>query len=190
MTASIIGYRLSGQDNDSTMFDGVSPNATCPKCGCLLDFEVINPLFDLKVRKFDFSYTYDGHCIVSEKFKRFCDNSGYNNLCFRGFAKTPAFYDFTIRRVVEFDWESRKTRRERYCDLCKRYESVAGADPVFLRNDDCCLDDEFYGTDIFFGSGNQKHRLIIIGPGVYEALNDQSFCGIHYKPIFKGGLGP
>lgn len=131
----------------------------------------------------------DGRCIVSDKFKIFCERSEYDSLCFYELPSEPHFYAFSVTRVVAFDAEKRKTRFDGYCNVCNRYYSVAGAEPVFLMDDPKFLEKAFYATDILFGSGNEKHPLLIVGPSTCHSMIGEGFRGIYYRPIFRNGLG-
>jgi len=164
----ILGYDISGPDNDSYMYEKYEGVETCGTCGVMFDLEDTNPYFILSNKNFDVSYTYDGYCIVSKRFKAFCEGQGYKGLTFHGFIKDEGFYHLIVENKVEFDAKRRKVRFEKYCKECERYFDVIGAAPVFLKDISNALDDKIYSTDIMFASGNEKSPSIIIGPETYK----------------------
>ena len=95
----IVGYSITGDDNDSFMCssaDEVLENmkglSVCPVCKYRTDFFYINKNFKMSRRNKDFSSTYDGYDIVSRKFKEFCERRGYENIDFRGLKNEPDFF--------------------------------------------------------------------------------------------------
>jgi DNA-directed RNA polymerase subunit RPC12/RpoP len=184
----IVGYAITGEDNDSYMCascDRVFPDMpglnVCPKCGYRTDIFYTNPAFKLTRTKFDFSHTYDGACIVSERFKEFCIRHHFESLEFRALPAAKGFYHFIVHRIVPFDTITRKTRFGDLCPTCGFYESVAGATPSFLRVS-APLADGFWRSDILFGSRNEKHPLIFVGTSTKELMERERFAEIHFDP--------
>lgn len=64
---------------------------------------------------------------------------------------------------------------------------VAGATPAFLRVNQPLLD-QLFRTDVEFGSGNEQHPLIVMGPGVAERLRNADLLGIDLLPAQGEGL--
>ena len=186
----IIGYSITGYDNDSFMcssadevlqdMDGL---AVCPKCGYRTDFFYINSHFRASRRTYDLSSTYDGYTIVSRKFKEFCQRRGYEKLDFKGFEADPDFFALMSATIVEFDSDRSKPRFEDYCDACGNYESIVGPSPIYLKDISTPLADSFYRTDLLFASGNEKHPLIIIGPDTKAAILCEGFKNIDFEEI-------
>ena len=54
----------------------------CRYCGFKTRYDYTNPLFKLSKKTMDISYTYDGACIVSEKWKSFCIENDFSNVSF------------------------------------------------------------------------------------------------------------
>ncbi len=182
----VIGYKLSGTDNDSHMYINNKGLSVCDYCGYKTDSEYVNANFTIKRNIYDFSYTYDGCCIVSLKFKEFCLRENYTNIQFKALPLEPLFFYFIVKIQLNFDVKKRRTRFEKFCNICGNYESVIGANPVFLKNVNTPLEDMFYRTDQEFGSGNEKHPLIIVGVETYKKMKREKFKGLVAKEIRNG----
>ena len=89
-----LGYLVYGQDNQSLMYYKAEGLRTCLECGYKIDFEYVNPKLRIKKRIYDFSYTFDKCCIVSAKFKKFCEENNYHNIVFFQLPQDPDFYFF------------------------------------------------------------------------------------------------
>lgn len=92
-----LGYLVYGQDNQSLMYYKAEGLRTCLECGYKIDFEYVNPKLRIKKRIYDFSYTFDKCCIVSAKFKKFCEENNYHNIVFFNFRKILIFI-FSLQR--------------------------------------------------------------------------------------------
>jgi hypothetical protein len=182
----MVGYNLSGQDNDTHMFRDNSIVAKCEACGYRLDFLRTNPNYVLRGSKRDLSATYDGQTIVSKAFKEFCERNEYRGLKFAIFENDPDHFHLILTRVVKFDAAKRKTRFDKLCPECGNYESVVGATPSFLLVSDP-LKDGFYRTDLLFGSGNEKHPLELVGTATKAKLEAAKLKGLEFKPAY--GIG-
>lgn len=182
----IIGYRILGADNNSHMYDeDEAKYKKCVKCGFVTDFEYVNPILKIKRRVNDFSYTYDGRAIASLKFKEFCTRKNLKGIRFLELPSDKEFFYMLVDNIVEFDYEKRKTRFEEFCNECKLYRAVAGANPVILKNVEKELDSGIYATNISFGSGNELHSLIIVSNDIYKEMKIEKFRGITYDKIEK-----
>jgi hypothetical protein len=182
-----VGYSISGEDNDSYMcascdrvFAGMHGLRVCPTCNYRTDFAYTSSTFRLSRHTFDLSYTYDGACIVSQRFRDFCVRHGFEALEFRSLPATPGFFHFLVHRTVAFDTETRGTRFERWCATCQCYESVVGATPAFLKTPEP-LPEGFFCSDVLFGSGNAKSALLLVGSGTKTQIEQERFRGITYK---------
>jgi hypothetical protein len=173
----IIGYEISGYDNDSymtgtcdTLFD-LPFLPKCDKCGYRTDYRYTNKDFILKRKTLDFSSTYDGVTIVSLKFKEFCGRYGYSNLIFVGLPKSSDYFQFYINNsVIKYD----ASLKENLCDSCGQYESVIGPSAQ-LNSIAEPLPDGFYQSDLWFASRNEKSPIIIISPITLGYLTKDKF---------------
>ena len=183
----IRGYALSGYDNDSHMcssadqvFDDIEDLEICTACGYRTDFDFVNPLFTLSRKVQDISYTYDGYCIVSLRFKEACERKSLTGLRFISLPKEKTYFYFAPEPLVKFDYERRETRFENKCETCGNFESVVGAWPVFLRSK---LTADFNRTDLSFGSGNEKHPLLIISQVAKDIIEMEKIKGAIFEQI-------
>lgn len=175
-------YSLSGYDNDSYMcsstdrvFEEMESLEVCPKCGYRTDFEYINKNFRVKRRTNDISYTYDGYCIVSLKFKEACERAHLQSVQFTKLPGDKEYFHLKSACIVEFDTEKRKTRFENKCEECGNYESTVGATPAFIKGE---LASDICRTDIMFGSGNAKHPMILISEKAKEVFEREKLNGV------------
>jgi hypothetical protein len=175
----IVGFALSVPDNDSYMLAGGGPPSACSTCGLINDRTWVDPGFELQKAQFDASYTYDGYLIVSERFRSVTDGPGAH---FVALPSSPGFYSLVVDNRVPFDAARRKTVFEQPCDECGRFFVVAGATPVFLKVR-FRLADELYRTDVEFGTGNEQHPLIVMGPGLASRLREENLAGVDLRPV-------
>jgi len=181
------GFSLSGYDNDSFMcsstdrvFEEMDGLEVCQKCGFRTDFNYINNRFYVKRGINDISYTFDGYCIVSLKFKEACERANFQGLQFVKLPSDSEYYCLVPSCVVEFDSEKRKTRFENKCEVCGNYEAVAGATPAFIKGE---LISDICRTDILFGSGNAKHPLILISDKAKNVFKREKLHGVITEEI-------
>lgn len=186
----IIGYHISGYDNDSYMTgccDRLFPEAEvgsvprCGKCGYRTDYRYTNPNYHMRRRTMDFSSTYDGITIVSQRFKEFCMHHSYDNLAFVELPEMPGFFQFyVVGSIIEYEAGTKVN----YCDACGQYESVV--QPI-IKSDKITepLPDGFYQSDLWLGSGNEKSPLIIISPATKANLDKEGFKNICLVKIEK-----
>ncbi len=199
-------FRLSLQHNDSYAFRNRSPLTAhqrlhqhilpdmsglprssvrrCKTCGALLAKQD-EPLTDLKIRKrrYDLSITYDGVLIGSESFKEVYDSSNLVGLRFTALPEDPTLFSVIATTEVRFDSERRGTRFINKCPQCGHYESVVGAIPVYLVDDEGISDRAFVRTDLEFGSNDEKHPLLICGLSAAKALQDRDLKGVELLGI-------
>ena len=146
------------------MSGAVRAGGRCMGCGEILDkWAAPPPSLVVKNTKLDISITYDGIVVGSKRLKSAYDGLGLSGLTFRGLPGHPSFYMIDADRAVTFDAERRKTRFIKQCPLCGKFESVVGATPVFLRAGAEVAADEFVRTDLAFGTGDEKHPVLICG---------------------------
>ena len=180
-------YSLSGYDNDSFMcsstdriFENMEGLEVCPACGYRTNFSYINSEFRVKRRTNDISYTYDGYCIVSLKFKEACERELFQGLQFIHLPSDKEYFYLDPSCVVEFDTEKRKTRFENKCEVCGNFESVAGATPAFIKGE---LTADICRTNIMFGSGNAKHPLILASKKAKETFEREKLKGVTLEEV-------
>ena len=168
-------------DMSGTSHEGIH---RCDRCGDLTS-KWDEPLLGviIKKRKYDLSITYDGILISSELFRSVYTANNLSGLEFRRLPDDTQFFAIHATRAIEFDAERRKTRFIKPCQYCGRYESVVGATPVFLRAGSEVDEREFVRTDLEFGSGDEKHPLLICGKAAAKAICDAKLKGLDLIPI-------
>ena len=184
MTDLTLCFDISCEDNLSWMYRGQS-HGRCDKCGLLLDRTTANPNFELKNKAFDLSSTYDNRLIASDRFRRFCDDSGYSEVAYVDLPSEPGWYMLLVdpMRMLEFDSSRRRTRFGPICDQCEQYSYAAGAHPAYLKGVEQPLLDGFYRSDIEFGSGDELSPLLFCGIETKEKLLRANFRDIDFEPV-------
>jgi len=191
---NIVGYTLSIPDNGRHMFMHKSERKRCSACSYPLKFLSYNPKFKSSSRivdrhdgyitsKPDISSTYDLFYIASGRFRDFCLNEGYDGLIFDKFNDDPNYFNLRVRRRVKFDARRRRTTFDKYCRVCKNYESVVGATPSYLLRSSP-LSDNFYRTDLIFGSEGRRSPLILVGPETKTKLQLAKLKGLTFQPAY------
>ncbi|NDV95812.1 hypothetical protein D0T84_12955 [Dysgonomonas sp. 521] len=174
----IIGYRMSGYDNNSYMtgscdklFPELKSVPKCDACGYRTDYRYTNKDFKLSRKTLDVSSTYDGVTIVSLKFKEFCIRYGYSNLEFIALPKSPDFFQFHINgNILPFA----ASTKEDLCKWCNQYESIVGPSMI-TDNIKEPLPDGFYQSDLWFASRNEKSPVMVISPVTKDRMTREGF---------------
>lgn len=179
----IIGYGISGPDNDSYLNPDGRGKSICE----VIDFvknreKFITQKFKVKRSNLNLSYTYDGGTIVSQKFRDFCLRNKYSNVDFFQLKTQKELYLFKCTQTVEFNTIRRQTTFEEFKKECQLYNSIAGAHPICLKSN-LVLKDGLYRTDIIFGGGYEQHPLLIIGIETYEKMKLDKINDIDFEPI-------
>lgn len=181
----ILGYVVTGPDNDSYMLDGIDlpETITCHACGLLLNFEYHNP--DLKLRRptFDLSHCYDLGVIVSLRLKEFYGRYNYTGARFSTFHASQNYYQFFIDNKIELDAVKRKVQFNKKCKHCNQYKEIIGAVPAFLK-DEKSIPDGFFASDLLFGSGNNRNPIIMVGVETRQKLLTEKIKGLWFEPIY------
>ncbi len=181
----VVGYTMFGPDNDTHMFKGDTKAGfrKCEKCGYRVAPIVTNPAYVPRKTRHDLTSTYDGQWIVTEAFKSLCEREGYPGLDFLPFENDARHFHLVPRRQVKFDSARRKTRFERLCKTCNRYESVVGATPAYLRRRGP-LPAGVFRSDLAFASGDEKSPLLLVGEGTRDKIVAARLEGIVFEPAF------
>lgn len=199
----IIAYLIMPQDDDSYMLgeetyrqaspakyhdwrfgrDGIPHPATCPTCGRKIDLDFVNPEFRANHRNWDIGVTYDGYDIVSKALRDYCRSNDWQGITFVPLPADPDFFVVRLTRVLRFDADRRGTRFEKLCPSCGKYNSVAGATPVYLRDIKEPIADGFFRTDVEFGSAHEQGPLMLVGVRTAEQLRKKGFRNCDLEPI-------
>lgn len=201
MKKLIVGYSLSGHDNDSYMlgeetrcaqsdeerefFDwrflknGKQHPATCPKCGRKTDEGYIDPGFRLHKKSMDISSTYDGYIIVSERFKGFLESQAITGVELIALPSQPKHYWLVIRNVLEVDTnKSLGIRFLYYCDVCECYAGVFGTNDLRFKGVESPIAKGVYRTDLKFAQAHEQSPMIVVGAETGAAIKAAKFKGV------------
>jgi hypothetical protein len=172
-------FTLSAPDNDSYMLTDFPEALRCVGCHRSLEPEWIDEQFTLRKRQWDASYTYDGYCIVSARFRDVVRERGARYIAL---PSEPSFLALFPRERVAFDVERRRTTFQNLCTECGRYRDVAGATPAVLRHP-APPAQEMRGTDIEFGSGDEQHPLLVVGAKLADELRAAQLLGVDLHAV-------
>jgi hypothetical protein len=161
------------------ILEGLTNIPTCDKCGYRTDYRLNNVHFKLTRKIYEFSYTYDGVVIVSLRFKEFCGRNGYNNLRFIELERSFGFFQMSVTNNV---LPYRARLKEKLCDKCGQYEEIIGPS-IDEQKVHEPLKDQFYQSDLWFGSGNSKSPVLIVGEATKRKLEGEKFKNIIFKSI-------
>jgi len=179
----VLGFTITGQDNDSYLKEDLYGKNISECIDYIANREkYITEDFRISKTKYDYSYTYDGALIISQRFKDFCEKLEFTDIEFHKLQAQPNFYLFKVNSVIEFDSERRKTRFLEYNEKCGEYNEVVGAVPVCLK-DNQKIKKGFYRTDIEFGRGYAKSPLIIVDKDIYKKIQKEKFKGLYGEKI-------
>ena len=95
----VIAKILSGHDAECMYDTRKETPGTCPICNNRLE-DVINMSYKIRKKRWDMYDTYDCFCIVTETFKRFCEENDYPDLTFMQITASPGYYYFTAEAAV------------------------------------------------------------------------------------------
>lgn len=175
-------YTIALELNDGKFYLGGNTGVICPHCDSVIgEIELSEVVFEPKIKKYDVSYSYDGVLIANSKFKKICESMKLRNIIFQTVNNDLGLYAMSVNKVVKFDFEARKTRFVNPCDLCGNFESIVGATPAFLLEDLPKENIEIYKTDIEFGSGRNKHSLLVVNEVTKKALEATEIKGLRFK---------
>ena len=178
-----IGYALFAADNKRYMYSDNSGLSHCDGCGYRFDYFAHNDTFVL-TPQFDASATYDGQNIVSKRFARYCKNNKFDENEFLSFSNDREHFHWIIHKIIKVNQTINPPTLDNLCAQCKRYESTAGASPLFLQEESIprigC-----FRTDIEFSCGNSKHPIFIAGIQTRDDFKSNGFTGIYFKPVYS-----
>ena len=157
----------------------------CPVCGNTLE-QIPDPLYQLsKKRSGDLYYTYDGFCVVSEKFKQFCDMKEYPNLTFVKLVNTHGYYYFMPNDIFEIDYIRSKTRFSNKRTCCGSWDGIWGLAKYKDANYVLTTNDFIRRGQLLRGSQGRKSPDIIVGLKTYEDMMNYGLMGICTFDVFE-----
>lgn len=121
----VIAKTLNGRELKPMYIGECNVPCLCPYC-----YSKLKSVPDLDYvpnkRRKDFYYTSDGFCIVSQKFKDFCDEGRYGSLDFQKL-NTSDFYFFEPHEIFKTNirWIPFNVFKI-WCNVCKNYAELTG----------------------------------------------------------------
>jgi len=184
----LLGYHLLSTDARDRLYGddfefGPNPKDKCLKYRCIYDINYLPNNFKIsRNAKSDFLITYEGINLVTKNVIEFCKKNRYTNIEFIRLPNDDRYYWMKPHADVEFDFKRRGTEFLWYSKKCKGYREIIGADPVCLKKNKP-LGDNFYRTDLSFGSIDGKHPLILMGTETFNKIKKSGLRGAYFEKI-------
>lgn len=177
-------YEVSGHDMDLYFFRGRKDVQRCEACGELLVKwdEVLESVPISKFRKHDVGTSYDGVQIFSRRTKTVYEQAKMTGLKFIPLAH-PELFAVQATTIVHYDSVRRGTQFEKLCNVCGRYRSIIGANPVYLKPGTSVSALGFARTDLEFASGDEKSPLLICGDEAATILRAAKLKGLELRKV-------
>ena len=156
--------------------------ATCPYCYSKLK-SVPDLNYVLRKKRRDLYYTEDGFCLVSEKFKSFCECGQYSNLTFLKLEHCD-YYFFEPNNIFKtFMFWVPFNKWGCWCNACKNYSEITGG---VLKDESFALesDDFISRTDNFRGSYEYKRPMIIVGFETERKMKKFGLKGLCFENVY------
>jgi len=174
---------IIGPDNGSPMYGDPANVARCSSCGFVTQGNYVNPAFKLKRRKYDLSYTTDGCCIVTSAFVNCLGGLSVSGLRYASLPSEPGYFRLLPERILKFDSVRRNTQFLDICSACGRFDTVMGSHPCYLIPGQTIEPAVVYRTDLEFGSGDEKHPVLIAGPEAAKKMRESRLSGVDYEDV-------
>lgn len=151
----------------------------CTLCGNILD-KWTTPLDGFRVanRSLDCGRTYDGVCVVSQRFRDVCIQNKILGLVFTTLPDDPGFHALSASRIVRIDSQRRKVRLSKQCPQCKQYDEVIGATPFFLSQGEAICGMECVRTDLEYACHDEKGFALLCGEDAAAVLKGARLKGL------------
>lgn len=176
----LVGHVVYGCDLDSFMWNDFAEFEKCPTCGFRRNFFGHDPKYRPRRKGYDYGTTYDGECVVSAGFRKYCHEHRWKGFEFLEFESSRDFYHGVMNRRLEFDTSiSKRLDRGFFCPDCRMADGLHYRPPlcVLPRQE---LDEGFYRSDVLVGWGNRKSPFPIITPGARRRLEASGLTGFIY----------
>lgn len=179
---SVVAKYLSADDAEFMYTGWDNMPGVCPYCHS--KFKSVPDLdYVPNKRRKDFYYTCDGFCIVSQKFKDFCDEGRYGSLDFQKL-NTSDFYFFEPHEIFKTNirWIPFNVFKI-WCNVCKNYAELTGG---VLKDESFKLEtnDFIMRTDNFYGKYENKHPMIVVGLETERKMKDFGLKGIDFDNVY------
>ena len=183
----IAKYLLSGIDiNDYMYEDTMNRPDCCPICHNTLR-KIPNLEKKFYVKNFDIGWTYDNYCIVSERFKDFCEKEGYPNLVFISL-KSKGMYYFEPQIICNLDYKRYGTRFINKRECCGCYDEVIGMPRMVSSEFKPESDDFIMRSEYMLASYYYKSYDILVGPKTAIKMKEYGLKRIYFKNIYDSNV--
>ena len=167
------------------MYDNENRPGTCPVCHNTLE-KIPDIHYKVAKKKADILLTYDGYYIVTEKFKAFCKENKYSNVCFTKLTDSTGYYFFMPQDIYILDYIHRKTRFLNKRECCGSYDEIIGATPAYKLSSFSTESNDFINrSDYYFGTKGCKDPLIIIGLETEQKMKAFGIKGVSYINVYS-----
>ena len=181
----VIAKYLSGKDAEYMYETCEETPGTCPVCNNRLE-DVINMSYKIRKKRWDMYDTYDCFCIVTETFKRFCEENDYPDLTFIQITTSPGFYYFMPEGIFKVDDVRSKVKFMNKRECCGSYDEIICSRPFYKSPDFILQTDDFIlRTNHRFGSFQMKTQLVIIGLKTMRKMQDYGIKGIYFHNVYE-----
>jgi uncharacterized protein with PIN domain len=158
----VVAKLLYGNDLRRFMHNTDNRPGICPYCKNTLE-KIPNLEFKTKTKK-DFVCTYDGFYIVSEKFKKFCDDQGFKDLTFIPLKKSPGHYYFEPQTIFPVDEKNTIFEHSgEPCPKCGKYRWFGGPHRIYSKYFYTEHDNFICRLNELHGDKGRKFYIIIVG---------------------------
>jgi hypothetical protein len=183
MENQVVAKILYGSDLRSYMYLNEKSKGLCPFCGSVVA-QIVNPEFRVKRMASDLAYTYDHYCIVTDRFKEFCETNGYEQLTFIPITNSDCYF-FQPNTIFPLDPVRREIRFKNFCEHCSTYRYVIGATPSYKVQDYEEKADFIYRSNYSFGSDDKKSPIIIVGLETMKKMKQAKLKGLYFKDVYQ-----
>jgi hypothetical protein len=185
----VIASILRGQENRSYSVNGFfakeDNKIVCKNCKSINSPYYFDKRMSLENKKLDFSSTYEGAIIVSERFKSYCIEKLVNNVLFLPLEEVSGFfYFYVLGKYVQLDQEKSDIKMKEICIECGYNKEVYGGLKIFLKNSSE-LAQGFHLTDIFWRSHYVFTQNIVVDLQTKKDLKDQKFKGLLFENVYS-----
>ena len=180
----VIAKILGGSDVEFMYEDGDEDPGICPVCHNVLK-KIPNLDYRMQRRKGDVFYTYDMFCIVTEKFKKFCETNRYEGLKFTVLPKSPGYYYFESEKTFKVDLIKGRSEFGPKRSCCNQYDYITRGHLYKYKNYCLQTDDFICCTDYWFGCYNQKKPTYIVGLKTAGKMRKAGISGIYFDDVME-----
>lgn len=168
---TMVAKIICGPDADEMYSRDEQDPGLCKKCKTRLEM-IPNPNYRVRIKGRDFQNTYDGYCIVSERFKSFCEQNNYPDLEFTQ-TKTKGYYTFLPQKIYQTSSDIGITYSH-LNECCNLYSHVYVSHRLYVRDKNFIQegDDFIARTEILYGDRSYKQHMIVIGNKTYVKMKE------------------